>query len=503
MPLPQDLQTPTSEALLVAGVQFHTQVSVGRAFKAAVKEDPSFSQCKPEETRIISELIPSLSSLFSTLGELSDFLSQQRKQEDVVTRVVAAPPAADARPTLEEVMATFAAAPPRSAEVLVRLPVYLPARVASSFSKGGPQALQMLDYTYTLMQPFYSRELGSKASTRHLLDVTEDAESWVARNIAACGSAACTAQQAGDRGLSVSIENASPETAAYTFPATREERAASSVFSWLLPGLPPLRCKLPVSVKQQPIIPVLLPPIVPPPMGAPTGEGPPMPEAEEGFPPTAEEAAEERASGEKPPETVEQVQPATPEKLPEEPIKLERLPADPDVTDPEELITARPKEAEEGPQLDPKDDACHTLMRLYYKYIEGKEVKDVETLFEEAMQQARKKVKTDAAAAALCAALRFAEFLRQITKQGEGFDRTLSLWHLSLPTDSLRLVNAMRTAAKQKDVLSQELCTLAPPSSQVQQLLTRFDPQQWAALAMQAETPEELPAPEEARSSEA
>ncbi|KAL8432170.1 hypothetical protein ACSSS7_004782 [Eimeria intestinalis] len=108
-------------------------------------------------------------------------------------------------------------------------------------------------------------------------------------------------------------------------------------------------------------------------------------------------------------------------------------------------------------------------------------------------QQARKKLKTDAAAAALCAALRFAEFLRQITRPGPSFDRTLSLWHLSLPSDSLRLVNAMRTAAQKKDKLSQELCTLAPPNPQVQQLLPRFDPRQWAALAMQAEAPEETP----------
>ncbi|KAL8444369.1 hypothetical protein Emed_006266 [Eimeria media] len=543
--------------------------------------------------------------------------------------------AADARPTLEQVMATFAAAPTASAEVLVRLPFYFPSRVVSSFSKGGPQALHMLDYTYTLMQPSYSRELGNKVSIRHLIDVTEDAEVWVARNIAACGNSACTAQQAGDHELSVSIENESAATATYTFPATREERAASSVFNWLLPGLPSLRCKLPVSVQQQPIIPVLLPPIVPPPMGAPTGAptgegGPPTPEGEEAaFPPTAEEAAEERAGGEQPAETPEQVQPTPPEKVPEEPIVIEKIPDKPDVTDPEELITAKPTEPEEGPQLDPKDDVCHELMRLYYKYIEGKTVKDTETLWEEASQislfvktrkelrldekdktmqsfrltlcvtcakhipamqlaspeerkrlsasleksreaceevynktgwvnemeggvpltaatpaelasifgsstrvgdvllsptsmagglaswlpmsrglttwaqQARKKVKTDAAAAALCAALRFAEFLRQITKQGEGFDRTLNLWHLSLPNDSLRLVNALRTTARQKDVLSQDLCTLAPPSPQVQQLLTRFDPHQWAALAMQAATPEELPTAEEARSSEA
>ncbi|KAL8269738.1 hypothetical protein Esti_006337 [Eimeria stiedai] len=627
MPLPQNPETPTSEAILVAGLHFHTQVSVGRAFKAAVKEDPSFSQCKPEETRIISELIPSLSSLFSTLGELNDFLSQQRKQEEVVTRVVAAPPAADARPILEQVMTTFAAAPEGSAEVLVRLPVYFPARVASSFSKGGPQALQMLDYTYTLLHPSYTRELGDKALSKHLVEVTEDAERWVSRNVAACRGAACTAKQAGDRELSVAIEKESAAT--YTFPATREERAASSVFSWLLPGLPPLRCKLPVSVEQPPILPLVLPPIAPPPMG-------------EAFPPTAEEIAKERASGKQPAETVEPVQPTTPEKEPEEPLKIERLPADSDATDPEELVTARPKEPEEGPQIGPKDDACHTLMRLYYKYIEGKAMKDVDTLHEEALQvplfrktreelrldegdqtmqsfrlvlcvtcakhipamqlaspeerkrlsasleeskeackevygktgwttekkglrcknerccirsgsrayaslllsplsvsflsaaelasvfgsstrvgdmplpptslagglaswlamdrgptdwaqQARRKLKTDAAAAALCAALRFAEFLRQITRQGEGFDRILHLWHLSLPTDSLRLVNSMRTAARQKDVLSQELCTLAPPSPQVQQLVPRFDPQHWAALAMQTETPEETP----------
>ncbi|KAL8432169.1 hypothetical protein ACSSS7_004781 [Eimeria intestinalis] len=386
MPLPQSLQTPTSEALLVAGVHFHTQVSVGKAFKLAVKEDPTFSQCKPEETRIISELIPSLSSLFSTLSELNDFLSQQRKQEDVVTRVVAAPPAADARPTLEQVMTTFAAAPRGSAEVLVRLPIYFPGRVASSFSKGGPQALQVLDYTYTIMPPSYSRELGSKALSTQLVDVTEDAEGWVARNVAACLGTACTAQQAGDRGVTVSIEHDSTATATYTFPATREERAASSVFSWLLPRLLPLRCKLPVSAEQGPIIPILLPPVVPPPMGALTGEGSPLPEEKKASPPTAEEAAEERESGEQPAETVEQVQPETPEKLPEEPLELEKLPADPDKTDPEELVTARPKRADEGPQLDPEDDACHTLMRLYYKYIEGKALKDVDTLYEEAMK---------------------------------------------------------------------------------------------------------------------
>ena len=85
-PLPQDLQTPTALALQYAGGDAQTQVRISNAFKQAVKEDPSYSQCKPEDTKIISELVASMGSLFYTLAEFNDFLSQQRVEVEVVTR---------------------------------------------------------------------------------------------------------------------------------------------------------------------------------------------------------------------------------------------------------------------------------------------------------------------------------------------------------------------------------------------------------------------------------
>lgn len=84
-PLSQSLQKPISEILGVAAQHKYTQVRVGKAFKMAVKGDPDFSQCKTEETLIISELIPSLGSLFYTLKDFSEFLSPPRAEVDIVS----------------------------------------------------------------------------------------------------------------------------------------------------------------------------------------------------------------------------------------------------------------------------------------------------------------------------------------------------------------------------------------------------------------------------------
>lgn len=79
--------------------------------------------------------------------------------------------------------------------------------------------------------------------------------------------------------------------------------------------------------------------------------------------------------------------------------------------------------------------------------------------------EARRKLKSDMSVAALCSALRYAEFIQQVTTQsGANLDRMLAQWNLSLPANSLTLVNALRTAARSKDKLTQELCILAPPS---------------------------------------
>lgn len=90
-PLPQNLQTPTAVALQYAGGHPQTQVRVSKAFNVAVKGDPSYSQCKAEDTKIISELIGSLGSVFYTLEAFDDFIKERRAQEEIVTRQVTAP----------------------------------------------------------------------------------------------------------------------------------------------------------------------------------------------------------------------------------------------------------------------------------------------------------------------------------------------------------------------------------------------------------------------------
>ncbi|CDJ33887.1 uncharacterized protein EMH_0086170 [Eimeria mitis] len=100
-------------------------------------------------------------------------------------------------------------------------------------------------------------------------------------------------------------------------------------------------------------------------------------------------------------------------------------------------------------------------------------------------EAAHKKLKSDKSVAALCAALRYAEYMRQITKPGIAFDRMLSHWNLTFPLNSLSLVNALRSASNPKQKLTQELCVVTPPGQEVQQLPRRFDAAQWAALMLQ------------------
>ncbi|KAL8434566.1 hypothetical protein Efla_000082 [Eimeria flavescens] len=626
LPLPQNLQTPTSDAILTAGLQPHTQVSVGRAFKMAVREDPSFAQCKPEDTRIISELIPSLSSLFYTLRELDDFLSQQKKQEDSVTRLPAAPPAADARPTLQQVMTKYTASPKGYPETIIQIPFYFPTKGMRDSSSVHPSVTQALAFAHFFMKGFLTSHLAAAAEppSKHLIQVAADAISWSNRSLHACGKA-CTVQSEGERAFSVALGAA--VTNLYAFPATREEHVTALIFNWQLPVLPPLNCQQPEQSRSA----ALLPPLLPLP-GAGAAGG-----AEGGGGPEAEEGAQEGAPGEE--------APAFEPPAAEEQVKLKKH-ADQDATDPEELLTALPTEVETGPKLDPKDDACQALMRLYYKYIEGSEYKDVDKLYEEAKkiplfahtrgelnipesvvslqtfrlvvcvtcakhipalqkankeekerllaslesskelcndiysktgwaeemeggvpitaatrnlcacmhacvwcllpaaaelsalftsssvvggtrlppsslsgglsnwiqldkglsvwaQQAKQKLKTDASVAALCVSLRYSEFLKQITKPGEAFDRLLVQWSASLPSSPLRYVNALRSAAGRKDKLTQELCTLSPPGPEVQTLVARFDPFEWASLMLQTETQETAQgaAPETASSS--
>lgn len=85
-------------------------------------------------------------------------------------------------------------------------------------------------------------------------------------------------------------------------------------------------------------------------------------------------------------------------------------------------------------------------------------------------KEAHKKLKSDRSVAALCAALRYAEFIRQISSPGTTFDRMLSHWNLSLPTNGLSLVNALRSASNPKQKLTQELCVLTPPGQPIQNL---------------------------------
>lgn len=80
---------------------------------------------------------------------------------------------------------------------------------------------------------------------------------------------------------------------------------------------------------------------------------------------------------------------------------------------------------------------------------------------------AHKKLKSDASVAALCAALRYAEYMRQITMPGVPFDRMLSQWNLVFPSNGLSLVNALRSASTTKQKLAQELCVLTPPGQRL------------------------------------
>ena len=77
--------------------------------------------------------------------------------------------------------------------------------------------------------------------------------------------------------------------------------------------------------------------------------------------------------------------------------------------------------------------------------------------------EAHKQLKSDKYVAALCSALRYAEFVRQISMPGMTFDRVLSHWNLSLPSNGLMLVNALRSASNPRQTLTQELCVLTPP----------------------------------------
>ncbi|CDJ41633.1 hypothetical protein, conserved [Eimeria tenella] len=770
-PLPQDLQTPTALALQYAGGYPQTQVRVSKAFAMAVKGDPSYSQCKPEDTKIISELLGSLGSVFYTLQAFDDFIKERRTGKENITRQVTAPvgkaitlqlisplssctlhfrqifkarclfcflqcimgwatsfcfAAADARPVLSQLMLTFTATGPRAPDAVIRYPAYVPSSTAALLSQSGAKAMQVFVYIQDVLGNVSATQLTSSDETGHLLDAALATEAWTVKCLGACNSS-CTLRSEGEQAISMSISTTA--VAPYTFPATDDESLAAAVFGWLLPSFPALRCKAPT----RKVIPVVLP--IPPPTLPPIPEPskevevPPKPEPEEKpFPPPPPTAPEEIVLP-PPEEKVPEIPEAPVVPIPPKQISIKKKKPEIDIkknenkdaTEPEEMITMIPPKTEEAPKLEPKEDACLKVVRLYNKYIQGAEIKDVKTLHEEAMavplyretrkelqidqkdismqqfrlalcvtcakhipalqlasgeeqqrlaasiemskdicasvykktlwaneidggaplasatpaslltksvqlnlqaaaishrllggaqpllqaaekeatavevcaagevlgrslqnakciilrrnpdisspfllalgglsraaakkmpaelssifgasvkvagrrvsptslagglrnwlsqdmglaawaKQAHKKLKSDRSVAALCAALRYAEFIRQISSLGTTFDRMLSHWNLSLPSNGLSLVNALRSASNPKQKLTQELCVLTPPGQEVQRLVQRFDPAYWAALMLQTGEQGEAaagaaaPAAESARSTEA
>ncbi|CDI85726.1 hypothetical protein, conserved [Eimeria praecox] len=699
-PLPQNLQTPTAVALQYAGGHPQTQVRVSKAFTMAVKGDPTYAQCKAEDTKIISELIASLGSIFYTLKAFDDFVKERRAQEEVITRQVTAPLAAKARPILNQLMITYALTGTPYPDVVIRYPTYFSTTAVASLSNSGIEAMWVLVYMQNVLGSISTNQLSGPRIIKHFVEAAIATEAWTRE----CLQASETAVKP------------------YTFPATEEEALAAGVFRWLLPTFPPLPCQKP----NRKVIPVVLP--IPPPTL------PPVPEPSKEVEPQKEPEEEPSPPPPPPPAAPETTTLPPPEQQPEPseiaggrviPIPVKQISIkkkhketdvvkteNKDAVEPEEMITVIPPKPDVAPTVDKTEDACMQVVRLYEKYIQGSAIKDVETLHEAAMKvplfsatrqelgiqeddrslqkfrlalcvtcakyipalqlatgeekerlkasiekskeacgsvyektlwaaeieggtplasstpnspvtssvqlnlqvsaiahrllggiepllqaaereakaievcasaevlgrfcefyswnspslgacqdflllsllcakvcskiaaglaeifgsassaggkrlppstmagglrnwlpqqgglrawatAAHQKLKSDTAVAALCAALRYAEYIRQITMPGLEFDRNLSQWNLSLPSNGLPLVNALRSASNAKQTLTQELCVLTPPAQDVQRLPQRFDPAQWAALVLQIGQQGEASTPESPRSSEA
>ncbi|CDJ52987.1 hypothetical protein, conserved [Eimeria brunetti] len=713
-PLPQDLQTPTALALQYAGGHPQTQVRVSKAFNLAVKGDPFYAQCKPEDTKIISELIGSLGNIFYTLGDFDTFVKERRSQEEVITRQVTAPLAAKARPILSQIMMTYTSTSPAYPEAVIRYPVYFSATAAGSLSQLGMKSMWVLVYLQNVLGEIPAGHLPGAQDVEHFLDAAVATESWTDECLKNCDRT-CSIRFEGETGIFITIS----ETAAkpYTFPATAAETLAAGVFGWSLPTFPALPCQKP----NRKVIPIILPipPPTLPPVPEPSKEGEPEKEPEaEPSPPPPPPPTPSKTTTVAPPE--QRTQPPEITGSTEIPVPAERISKkkkvhkkidvvkteNKDAAEPEEMITLIPPKPDVSPKMDKAEDACMQVVRLYERYIEGSAIKDVASLHEAAMnvplfkstrkqlgikeddyslqkfrlvlcvtcakfipslqlatgeereqlktsiekskeacgmvyegaqwaqeieggtplasltpnspvtssvqlnlqvsaishrllggvqsllqaagtegkaieacaaaevlgrslqdakchilrkspeitsplllalggvsraaakrmrhhklctkitadlaaifgsaasaggrrvppttmagglrnwlpqegglkawaEAAHKKLKSDKSVAALCAALRFGEFMRLITKPGVPFDRMLSHWNLVFPSNGLPLVNALRSASSTKQALTHELCVLTPPGQDVQQLPRRFDAAQWAAMMLQ------------------
>ncbi|OEH75981.1 hypothetical protein cyc_04551 [Cyclospora cayetanensis] len=668
-PLHQNLQIPTAQVLAHAEGQQQNQVSISKAFNLAVARDPSYAQCKPEDTKIISELVPSLGDMFLTLAELDNFI------EETIALT---------RPVLQEVMVTYTSTGSLYPDAVIRSPLYLPSNAATSFSHSGVKALELLLYMQQVAGNLSAKELRDTMNVRHFIDAVVETEEWVVKALGKCAGE-CGLRTEGEHGMSLLL-SAETQSKPYTFPATAGESLAASVFGWQVPAFPPLRCQRPTrqvvplpvitSPRKEPVVPTE--DLIPPPLQKSDTTVLPEDEYSSSKAEEPEPGQGESASGK-----------ADKEKV----VNTEGV----GTIDPEEVTVPLPPVHEELPKVDAKDDDCLKLVQLYERYIEGSQIKDVEALHEQAVAiplfkhtrsqlrikdgdislqtfrlalcitcaaspltksiqlnlpvptishrllgavhkllesagenkakaveacasaevlgrslqhamaavlkknqetrsplllalgglsktaskdipaqlasifgspariggrtlpptsmagglmnwlpqdrglafwaaSAHKKLKFDEAVAGLCAALRYAEFIQQVTRPGMMFDRILAQWNLSLPLNGLSLVNALRSHANTQQKLVQDLCVLMPPGlaaiagrpqritpvapeintekafkragsapeglgtenwlhwsvsmcagDETQGMLRRFDPHQWAALSLETE----------------
>ncbi|XP_026192699.1 uncharacterized protein LOC34621071 [Cyclospora cayetanensis] len=573
-PLHQNLQIPTAQVLAHAEGQQQNQVSISKAFNLAVARDPSYAQCKPEDTKIISELVPSLGDMFLTLAELDNFIEETSREPEILDRKVAVPPAeTQSKPytfpaTAGESLAASVfgwqvpAFPPlrcqRPTRQVVPLPVITSPRkepvvptedlIPPPLQKSDTTVLPEDEYSSSKAEepePGQGESASGKADKEKVVntegvgtidpeevtvplppvheelpkvDAKDDdclklvqlyeryIEGSQIKDVEALHEQAVaiplfkhTRSQLRIKDGDISLQTfrlALCITCAKHIPtmqlATGEARAQLSASierskeacdaiykntHWAkeVEGGVPLSFETPASPLTKSIqLNLPVPTISHRLLGA-------VHKLLESAGENKAKAVEACASAEVLGRSLQHAMAAVLKKNQEtrSPLLLAlgglSKTASKDI--PAQLASIFGSPARIGGRTLPPTSMAGGLMNWLPQ--------DRGLAFWAA--SAHKKLKFDEAVAGLCAALRYAEFIQQVTRPGMMFDRILAQWNLSLPLNGLSLVNALRSHANTQQKLVQDLCVLMPPGDETQGMLRRFDPHQWAALSLETE----------------
>ncbi|CDJ32101.1 uncharacterized protein EMH_0041910 [Eimeria mitis] len=486
-PLPQDLQTPTALALQYAGGHPQTQVRVSKAFNMAVKGDPFYSQCKAEDTKIISELIGSLGSVFYTLEAFEDFIKERRSQEETVTRQVTAPLAAKARPILNQLMVTYSSTGNSYPEAIIRYPSYFSSSAAAAIPQLGMEAMRVLVYMNDVLGNLSAAQFSVPERLEHFFEAVFATKAWTVESLQTCDRT-CSLRSEGEAGVFITLSGGR------VIPIPAERISIKKVHK----KIDVVKTENKNAEEPEEMITVI----------PPKPEVSPKLEKSEDACMQVVRLYEKYIEGSAIKDVLTLYESAM--KVPLFASTRSELGLKEDETSLQKfrltLCVMCAKEIEGGtPLASPTrhHKMCSQITAALAAIFSsasragGKRVPPSTMagglrnwLAQEGglrawAEAAHKKLKSDKSVAALCAALRYAEYMRQITKPGIAFDRMLSHWNLTFPLNSLSLVNALRSASNPKQKLTQELCVVTPPGQEVQQLPRRFDAAQWAALMLQ------------------